>query len=109
MVSLNLHGLLEEWSRSCVSNLAQKTQLRIDQGLSTKPNAPNLIDEKVGNGLELIDTGVSVQDVSIKTIDKCHPLKPKTFLMGKDTSFKQNDSLKNGRKSLQIIHLTVSL
>lgn len=109
MVPLKLHGFIWKNEVGHVCLTLHKTPNA--SKVSTQNQMPQIwkVRKWVTDLNSLTQERTSEQDVGIKTNDKCHPLKPKSFLMGKDTSFKQNDSLKNERKSLQIRHLIVSV
>jgi hypothetical protein len=69
----------------------QKTQTQCIIDLYIKPDTLNLIEQKVGNSLELASTGnkffnrTPVAQVLRTTINKCEVLKMKSFFLSKDT------------------------
>ena len=67
-----------------------KAQVQVDQGPQHKPDALNLIEEKVGKSLELIGTGQNFLNGTLRAqavrsrIDKWDVIKQKIFCKTKD-------------------------
>lgn len=70
MVLVKMHRFLCKNENRYISITLHKTQLHIDQGLQQRPNTLNLIEQEVGNKLEVTSTGKDLQNKNTNSTGK---------------------------------------